>query len=114
MEEEHHHSKTHECETTVVAEEAAVETKDRGIFDFLGKKEEEKPQEEVIVTDFEKVTISEPEPKVEEEEEKKHGLLEKLHRSDSSSRSVSFYLISMFFFCFFPRLFTGLMEGRIK
>lgn len=92
MEEEHHHHKSHECgETTVVVEETSVERQDRGIFDFLGKKEEEKPQEEVIVTEFEKVHVSEPEPKV--EEEKKHGLLEKLRRSDSSSSSVSFYLV---------------------
>ena len=43
MEEEHHHhhSKSHECETTVVAEETSVESKDRGLFDFLGKKKEE-------------------------------------------------------------------------
>lgn len=85
------------------------EIKDRGLFDFLGKKEEEKPQEEVIVTEFEKVKVSdheaprphhhEPESyKVEQEEEKekKHGsLLEKLHRSDSSSSSVSFFTRSL-------------------
>lgn len=70
-----------------------IEAKDRGLFDFLGnKKEEEKPQsaEEVIVVteQFEKVEVSEP--KVEEEHEKKPTLLEKLHRSDSSSSSVSF------------------------
>lgn len=79
------------------------EVKDRGLFDFLGKKEAEKPQEEVIVTEFEKVKVSdheaphphhhEPESyKVEQEEdkEKKHcSLLEKLHRSDSSSSSSS-------------------------
>ena len=43
MEEEHHHHhyKSHECETTMVAEETSVESKDRGLFDFLGKKEEE-------------------------------------------------------------------------
>ncbi|KAF8405491.1 hypothetical protein HHK36_010398 [Tetracentron sinense] len=44
------HQKSHECETPTVA----VETTDRGMFSFLGKKEEEKPQEEVIVTEFEK------------------------------------------------------------
>lgn len=39
-----------------------MESKDRGLFDFMGKKEEEKPQEEVIVTEFEeKVQVSEPE-----------------------------------------------------
>lgn len=82
-----------------------VEIKDRGVFDFLGKKkEEEKPQDqEVIVTEFEKVKVSdhEPETKVEEKKEeedgekKKHSLLEKLHRSNSSSSSVSFFF---FFF----------------
>ena len=96
---EEHHSKSHECEPTAVAE-GAVETKDRGLFDFLGKKEEEKPQEEVIVTEFEKVQVSEvSEPKFEEtkeEEEKKPGLLEKLHRSgSSSSSSVSLRLHSV-------------------
>ncbi|XP_031254593.1 phosphoprotein ECPP44 [Pistacia vera] len=88
---EEHHNKSHEFESTVVGE-GAVETKDRGMFDFLGKKEEEKPQEEVIVTEFAKVQVSEPEPKVEgpnEEEGKKPGLLEKLHRSGSSSSSSS-------------------------
>ncbi|KAF2310180.1 hypothetical protein GH714_007087 [Hevea brasiliensis] len=86
MAEQDHH-KSHESETPVVGGGAAVETKDRGLFDFMGKKEEEKPQEEVIVTEFEeKVQVSDPEPK---EEENKHGLLEKLHRSDSSTSSVS-------------------------
>lgn len=91
----------HESETKVVVEEAEVEAKDRGLFDFLKKKDEdERPQEEVIVTEFEKVQVSEPEPKIEEppkeEEEKKHSLLEKLHRSDSSSSSVSsIYIFSM-------------------
>ena len=73
------------------SESSEVEVKNRGVFDFLGKKkEEEKPQEEVIVTEFDKVKVSEePETKKEEEGEKKHSLLEKLHRSDSSSSSVS-------------------------
>jgi len=75
-----------------------VEVQDRGVFDFLGKKkEEEKPQEEVIVTEFEKVTVSEE--KKEEEGEKKHSLLEKLHRSDSSSSSVSFSVLFLLFAC---------------
>lgn len=76
------------------------EIKDRGVFDFLGgkKKDEEhkQPQEEAIATDFNhKVTLYEApsETKVEEKDqegEKKHtSLLEKLHRSDSSSSSVS-------------------------
>ncbi|PQP95867.1 phosphoprotein ECPP44 [Prunus yedoensis var. nudiflora] len=37
------------------------EIKDRGLFDFLGKKEEKKPEEEVIVTEFEKVKVSDHE-----------------------------------------------------
>lgn len=68
-----------------------VEVKDRGLFSFLGKKEEEKPQEEVMTAEFEKVSVSEP-IKIEEpkEEEKKHTTLaEKLHRSNSSSSSSS-------------------------
>ncbi|KAK2995120.1 LOW QUALITY PROTEIN: hypothetical protein RJ640_020760, partial [Escallonia rubra] len=58
-----------------------TEVKDRGLFDFMGKKEEEKKpcEEEVIVSEFKKVQVSEPE----------HGLLEKLHRSGSSSSSSS-------------------------
>lgn len=57
-------------------EPAAVEgeVKDRGLFDFAGKKDEEK-----VVEELEKVKI---------EEEKKPSLLEKLHRSGSSSSSV--------------------------
>ncbi|XP_061362936.1 phosphoprotein ECPP44-like isoform X1 [Gastrolobium bilobum] len=82
------------------SETSEVEAKDRGLFDFLGKKkEEQKPQEEeVIVTEFEKVSVSE-EPEIkfdekkkeekEEEGEKKHNILEKLHRSNSSSSSSS-------------------------
>lgn len=98
MAEEYHNKPSHEYETTVGVDRQEEETKDRGLFDFLGKKEEEKPQEEVIATEFEKVTVSEPEPKVEEykeeeKDEKKHGLLEKLHRSNSSSSSVSIHLI---------------------
>lgn len=73
-----------------------TETTDRGLFDFLGsKKEEDQKQEEVIVSEFEqKVHVSEPEPKYEQvEEEKKPSLLEKLHRSgSSSSSSVSLFL----------------------
>lgn len=69
------------------------ESSDRGLFDFMKKEDESK----VIATEFEeKVQVSEPEPKFEdckvvEEEEKvtKPSLLEKLHRSSSSSSSVS-------------------------
>lgn len=83
----------------------AGETKDRGLFDFLGKKEEEKPTpyqqgDQVNVAEFdEKVKISDHHDqhassynKVEEKEdkEKKHEtLLQKLHRSESSSSSSS-------------------------
>ncbi|PON60588.1 Dehydrin [Parasponia andersonii] len=89
--------KSHEYEaSSKVGGEGSVESKDRGLFDFLGKKDEEKKhQEEVISTEFgEKIKVSEEEPKhkVEkhnEEEEKKPSLLEKLHRSDSSSSSSS-------------------------
>ncbi|KAL6492978.1 hypothetical protein OROGR_032737 [Orobanche gracilis] len=73
------------------AEECAVEASDRGLFDFVGKKEEEKKfdlEEDVII-----VTDCEEKPEVFEvpkEEVKKHeGLFEKLHRSDSSSSSSS-------------------------
>ena len=57
------------------------EIKDRGLFDILGKKkEEEKPQEEAIATEFEKVKVSDEhgyeEGKKEEEGAEKHGLLE--------------------------------------
>ena len=96
---EEHTNKAPECESNIGGE-GAVETKDRGLFNFFGKKEE-KPQEEVIATEFEKVKIEET--KVQEEqkkegEEKNHSLLEKLHRSDSSSSSVStltfFYVVN--------------------
>lgn len=88
MAEEHHHTT---CEQV-----GSDEIKDRGMFDFLSKKEGEKPQEEVIVTEFEKVRVSEEpchakeEPCEKEEEVKveKTGLMEKLHRSTSSSSSV--------------------------
>lgn len=106
------YNKGHEYETK--AEEGGpVETQDRGMFDFLGKKkEEEKPvHHEQMVSEFEKVKVSEPEPAYvdcsskpvehgyhheepkeehKKEEEKKHETLsEKLRRSDSSSSSSS-------------------------
>lgn len=72
---------------------AATEVTDRGLFDFMGKKKDEtKPEVTTIESEFEhKVQVSEPAPEVkhEEVEEKKPSLLEKLHRSDSSSSSVS-------------------------
>ncbi|KAH7567059.1 hypothetical protein JRO89_XS07G0011500 [Xanthoceras sorbifolium] len=109
MAEEHHQkSSSHEFEPKV-AGEGTVETTDRGLFDFLGKKKEEKPQDQEVINttaaEFDqKVQVSEQhEPpkveegknftdlleKVEEEkpEEKKPGLLQKLHRSGSSSSS---------------------------
>uniref|UniRef100_A0A803MXH7 Dehydrin n=1 Tax=Chenopodium quinoa TaxID=63459 RepID=A0A803MXH7_CHEQI len=67
--------------------EAPVETTDRGMFDFMKKKEGEghKPSEAdtvAVTSGMEKVHVSEP------VEEKKHGgLVEKFHRSDSSSSS---------------------------
>lgn len=98
MAEEGHYNrenKGEECESTLDHGPEGVEhTTDRGLFDFLGKKDAEKKptEEEVMASEFDKVKVSEPEPKVEEckEEEKKHTTLrEKLHRSDSSSSSVS-------------------------
>jgi len=91
---DHESKTTHECETPVV-QEGTVETQDRGLFDFMGKKKEEEgetKQEEVKVAEFqEKVKVEECVVEEDKEKEKKHSLLEKLHRSDSnSSSSVSF------------------------
>lgn len=98
---------------TTTEESSAVtgEVKDRGLFDFLGKKEEVKPQETTTPLESEvehKAQITE-EPafvakheeeehkptlleqlhqKHEEEEENKPSLFQKLHRSNSSSSSV--------------------------
>lgn len=72
---------------------ATGEVTDRGLFDFLGKKKEETKPEGTIDSEFEqKVQISEPAPEIkhEEDKEKKPSLLEKLHRNDSSSSSVSY------------------------
>lgn len=69
-------------------DQAAVQATvtDRGLFDLLGKKEEEKKCEE------EKVISSEFDEKAKVSDEKKHeSLLEKLHRSGSSSSSVSIF-----------------------
>lgn len=64
-----------------------VEVQDRGLFDFLGKKKEEEKteecHEEVLVSGVEKIHLEE----AGKEEDKKEGLLEKLHRSHSSSSS---------------------------
>jgi hypothetical protein len=76
-----------------------VEVKDRGILDtLLGRKkpeDQEKKQEEELVTGMEKVTVAEPEKHEHKEEheagEKKESLLAKLHRTSSSSSSVCSY-----------------------
>lgn len=75
--------------------QSTVESTDRGLFDFM--KKDDHDESKVIASEFEeKVQVSEPEPKFEdckvvEEEEKvaQPSLLEKLHRSGSSSSSVS-------------------------
>lgn len=117
MAEEHHHhhhhhhyhdGKSHESETPITTEE--VETKDRGLFDFLGKKKEEKSQEEVLVAEFEeKVQVSEAEGKMEEppkEEEKKPSFSEKLPRSGSSSSlSVSLLLIYIYMYICIAKIY---------
>ncbi|XP_075497005.1 uncharacterized protein LOC142533958 [Primulina tabacum] len=75
-----------------VEESAAVEVGDRGLFDFLGKKKEEKQgEEEVIASDFEeKVQVCKEKKEEPKEEETKYaGLFEKLHRTSSSSGSSS-------------------------
>jgi hypothetical protein len=87
-------------------QKGGVQTKDRGLCDFLGKrKDEKKPQEEVIVTEFEKCKVSEPEPKVEEhykqeeqKDKKEHAPSEKFRRSGSSSSSVCIYTFHFYFF----------------
>ncbi|ESQ34754.1 hypothetical protein EUTSA_v10008313mg [Eutrema salsugineum] len=108
------HETTPKISTT---EEPSAEVKDRGFFDFLGKKKEEvKPQETTtpLESEFEhKAQISEPpafvakheeeqetkenkptlveqlHQKHVEEEENKPSLFDKLHRSSSSSSSSS-------------------------
>ncbi|KAK9286436.1 hypothetical protein L1049_014833 [Liquidambar formosana] len=61
------------------------EPRDRGMFDFLGKKEE-KPQTEMSMTDCNLACLSEPQEKKEVE---KPTLVEELRRSHSSSSSSS-------------------------
>lgn len=75
--------------------ETSNESTDRGLFDFI--KKDDHDESKVIATEFEqKVQVSEAEPKFEdckvvqdEEEDKvtKPSLLQKLHRSGSSSSS---------------------------
>lgn len=119
---QHHESKIEEpCETATatpavvkIEEPEAVESTDRGLFDFLGKKKEDekkcedekKKEDEVIAHEFEqKVQVCDEEEKKPEyykepEEEKKHETLgQKLHRSNSSSSSVS--SIPLFHFSYF-------------
>nr|AWJ68130.1 late embryogenesis abundant [Cleistogenes songorica] len=75
-----------------------VEVKERGLLDtLLGRKkpeDQEKQQEEALVTGMENVKVSEPEKHELKEEhheggEKKESLLAKLHRTSSSSSSSS-------------------------
>ncbi|CAF2377326.1 unnamed protein product [Brassica napus] len=106
------HESTPKVATTEEPSATTGEVKDRGLFDFLGKKEEVKPQETTTLeSEFEhKAQVSEPPAFVakheeeeerdkptlleklhhkheEEEEENKPSLLQKLHRSNSSSSS---------------------------
>ncbi|XP_027329299.1 dehydrin COR47-like [Abrus precatorius] len=100
-------NQSHEYDATATNTEAEI--KDRGLFDFLGnKKEEEKPQEEVIATEFDNKAKLSNEPHInlghqhqqqqqdqdqhqdqDQQGDKKQTLLEKLHRSTSSSSSSS-------------------------
>ncbi|CAH8342245.1 unnamed protein product [Eruca vesicaria subsp. sativa] len=105
MAEEYKNVPEHETPKITTTEETSAatgEVKDRGLFDFLGKKEEVKPQETTtpLASEVEhKAQITEPEHKPtlieqlhqkhEEEEENKPSLLHKLHRSNSSSSSSS-------------------------
>lgn len=105
MAEEHHHvnlSDEMDVKPMITREEPTeMDIKDRGMFDFMGKKDEEKkPEGDVLATDLEKVHVSEPEKKIEEpkvehpkedqpKEGKVHKIKEKLHRSGSSSSSSS-------------------------
>ncbi|KAF5181213.1 Dehydrin cor47 [Thalictrum thalictroides] len=63
------------------------EINDRGILDFLEKKEEEnKPNDELSVPEFAEIHVLKSEEK-KEEEENKPSFTENLHRSNSSSSS---------------------------
>lgn len=64
--------------------------KDRGLFDFMGKKEDEEIREEDVHDHVVLIAGNDGKVKVEAEEGKKESLLQNLHRSDSStSGSVS-------------------------
>lgn len=120
------HESTPKVATTEEPSATTGEVKDRGLFDFLGKKEEVKPQETTTTTTLEsefehKAQVSEPPAfvaKHEEEEEKEHkptlleklhqkheeeeeenkpSLLQKLHRSNSSSSVSNVYSAEMIF-----------------
>ncbi|KAK3424999.1 hypothetical protein EUGRSUZ_F01726 [Eucalyptus grandis] len=90
---DHESKTTHECETPVV-QEGTMETRDRWLFDFMGKKKEEEgetKQEEVMAAEFqEKVKVEECVVEEEDKEkEKKHGHLKELYRSIIGSSSLS-------------------------
>ena len=117
------HESTPKVATTEEPSATTGEVKDRGLFDFLGKKEEVKPQETTTLeSEFEhKAQVSEPPAFVakheeeeerehkptlleklhhkheEEEEENKPSLLQKLHRSNSSSSVSNVYSAEMIF-----------------
>lgn len=98
-----------ENKETMKSEGEQVEVSDRGLFDFTGKKkeEEEKAQEEVLVTGVERLKVEE----TEKEEEKKESILDKLHRSNSSSSSsvscpTIFSLLSNFNFWLLSHRFS--------
>jgi hypothetical protein len=84
------------------AQDQENEVKDRGLLDsLLGRNkhddQEKKNQqaEEELATGMEKVTVAEPDHKEEGHEaaEKKDSLLAKLHRTSSSSSSVSTFVV---------------------
>ncbi|CAN8304647.1 unnamed protein product [Cochlearia groenlandica] len=77
--------------TTEESSETTGEIKDRGMFDFIKKKEDVKPpQETPLDTEKKEPSLLEKlHAKHEEEEENKPSLLHKLHRSNSSSSSSS-------------------------
>ncbi|PKA56030.1 Dehydrin COR410 [Apostasia shenzhenica] len=73
-------------EQVVISPEGEGEVKDRGLLDFLGREEEKKKPvvgDDALVTGVEQIHIEEGEMA----EEGQQGILEKLHRSKSSSSS---------------------------
>ncbi|XP_077220898.1 uncharacterized protein LOC143854692 [Tasmannia lanceolata] len=79
-EHQHQHREGETCES---------EVKDRGLLGFLGKKKEnEKPQEEGLVTEFEKVQATDETYEEEDNfEEERPSAFEKLHPSQNGSSS---------------------------